>query len=347
MNMDFSGVLGGPVSTDEAPKPEPTPPVTVAPVAAEVSPPAERVVSIAPAPKPENLTSSEFIATEIRGGFTGGLVQWRLRDVQIPVAELRARVAQYGFCVKDLPKEPSAAASLTWAVKSLAGTNQHVRQVKGSPWTQVTRIESTDYHNSKRNNYVFDYKARIDPNPITGKGQIVVEPAGHAITEQLREKYEWRRKHHVGEDFSNFLPGFVRQHLNGVGAPASKGGQYFIPAEELRLFEGYCDMLSTSGVRFFSIPATKDQGDLIELLTESITHEATMAIETIEAELVSNESKALGKNALETRFGTAMDLVGKVESYERLLGSQMPLLKETIARMGLKINDAKMAAIKG
>lgn len=291
--------------------------------------------------------NSPFIATEVVGGWTGILVNWKLSDLVIGVGDLARRVREAGLPVVNFPKECGPSKALTWAIKDVAKvTDNHIKAIKGTPWTQVTSVNTEVGYDGKRNKYDFDFKAKVvvSTSGVIGSNErVVIEPEDHIMSQKLKERYLWRRQNIIGADVSSSLTGQVIPSLNGIGAPAWDGGRYFIPASRKAEWDEHLAVLDDIGGKFYGIPATKNEGNLVELLTDSVMHEAAQAINELEADL--DPAKALGESALKHRIDNINGMLAKVSSYEEMLGVKLTGVKRRIGQIGAKVTEAQMVLL--
>ena len=307
---------------------------------------ADNPVATTPVLQAQDAVTSPFIATEVVGGWTGLLVEWKLSDLQISNDELKARVKASGLPAGNFPKECAPAKALTYAIKDVAKVaDNHIKQVSGTRWTQVTKVNTEDDGVGKQNKYVFDFKAKVEVNSLGVVGAssetVVIEPADHILSKVLKERYLWRRKNIVGSDVSSAMTGHVVPALNGIGVPAWQGGRYFIPAAHKDEWDRYLQVFDGFGGKFYGIPATKDEGDLCELISDSLRHKATLQVNSLE--------KTLGDEAGEAALKTSIDKgaadLKLYENYEKMLGIKLIEQKRVTAEALIKLGEARMVLL--
>jgi hypothetical protein len=131
----------------------------------------------------------------------------------------------------------------------------------------------------------------------------------------------------------------------GLGAVSLResGGVYFIPRAGVERWNKIAGAVEAGGAgTVFRIPAMRT-AEAVAAITDAITAEAAGLSQAMEDELMATGDDALGKRALNTRAGTAIELLAKLSTYEDLLGRQLDI-RNRVEQLSANITAAVITA---
>lgn len=287
--------------------------------------------------------SSGFVVTD-SGETAGAISYWRLSG-PVSLEALTAAWEAQGLPVTLLPEQPEPEVALRRAVGELQGKRRLVRPLeRRGAW--VIKDETVVAGDTV---YTLVARVRVLPANTIGGSRFTVEQgdvdaiAFAAVEAQIRDNYRQARVQLAPEDIGSWLVKLVKAQK--ATSLRESGGVYFIPRPSMDFWRKATNAVEiASGHRVFKIPALKNT-EAVEAILDSLTEEARREAEAMETELLATGDDALGKRALTTRSRTCEELLGKVASYESLLGVQMDTIRMRIE--ALKSNVAAAALLAG
>lgn len=256
----------------------------------------------------------------------GAVIWWRLGG-DTNLAALTASLATAGDPAKP-PKAPSPAAALRRAVSEQAHKHLLARQVDGG-WALVSEQVQGDALS-----YKTEAIAKLDAN-----GECEVTAAALLRTDVIRD-FQTYLGTLISYDVSSWLIR-VAESLNAVSL-RDTGGIYFLPAPAVAAWRKVAGALKavTPGASLFEVPALKSD-EAVAAILDAVAREAEAEADKIAAEVAADET---GARALATRKARLDAVLGKLTSYEDLLGANLETIKKRVHDVEASVSLAILAA---
>ncbi len=283
-------------------------------------------------------TNNELTVTPESVATAGAISYWRLSG-PVSLEQLAAAWGRMNLDGTLLPKPPADEVALGRAVREQACKRRLVRPLaRRGAWAIVDETVSQDG--------TLDYAVMLS---VTWHQHMVQfgRPAVYTrqaddIETAIRTDFERHRGELAPEDISAWL--IKLADSNNAVTLRDTGGIYFVPRTSMPFWRSVVDALeSVSAHRVFKIPAMKNS-EAIDAITEAVTAEATRLYDTMMAELERTGDERLGTRALATRASECQAMLGKVQSYEQLLGVLMPRIVGHIEELSASVAAAALLA---
>ena len=259
---------------------------------------------------------------------------WRLAgptqlDVLLPA------LTSGGVDEKDLPKAPSLVCALGRAVEEQDSDRLIVRGLEGrGNWALldvgVNHVTMTAQQGLRV--YCEDAALRFYPDTdVSSEKQNLI----NAIAEATR-KHQGRLDY---RDVSRWASDYVVERLGAV-ALRDTGGIYFVPRDSVGTWRRVTGAVEAAcRHRWFEIPVARADKAIAGVLA-ALERDAVVAASAMEEEL---DAQLLGKRGLVGRRERCAAILGKVETYEGLLGVALDKLRGRLSTLQASFAAAALA----
>lgn len=281
----------------------------------------------------KNLADLIITPDMIESGQAGTVSYWKLSgSVELP--KLAEAWKAQGLNAAMLPSAPSAETALRRAVGEQGSKRRLIRPLKRrGAWAIVAEATVGDRS--------LDYA--VEARVFWSNGKVEIEGGNYDLGVAIREGFERHKDTLSPEDVS----GWLVKRIEALMAVSLRdtGGVYFVPRESVATWRAICTAVESAAThKVFRIPAMKNSEAAAAIL-DAITAEAEAAATAIETELekgADDEDAALGGRALATRDEHCRSMIGKIGSYERILGVRLDALRERFGRLQADITAATL-----
>ena len=108
------------------------------------------------------------------------------------------------------------------------------------------------------------------------------------------------------------------------------GGIYFVPPASTKFWKTIVDVITNhTGHTVYTMPVMRSD-DAVKAVLDAVLNEASATADKVSDEINSGD---LGKRALRGRTKTCDDMLGKLETYEELLGGALKGITDRISNL--------------
>lgn len=267
-----------------------------------------------------------FALMDANADVCGAIVFWRIEG-GVPVAAVRAALANAGIPEKALPEPPSNEVVLSRAVKhacgSVAGRRPVSRLLRDGSWSIASAIDTVvptaagEQDDGTRFSRRLEFRgvARVR---LSAGGRFIGkadDEAGTAFLDVCRALVEDAGDRLDATD----VPAWLVRLMTAADATSLRpqGGIYFVPRHAMPIFRAVVDAVHAhTATRITAIPAVRGD-DASGAILEGLRHEAEAAF----AALLEATSEK-GERAQANRQSDIDALVRKIERFESSIGSR-------------------------
>jgi hypothetical protein len=263
-------------------------------------------------------------------GNAGAVVMWSMRG-DTSIDELAAAWTEQGLDAGWLPQPPTPVTALRRAIGELKGPTRIVRPTQAGWALFDEKAAGTEDELA----FTTALKAKVDK-----VGRLTVTGGTEDERAQMHAAFAKYADHLGTQDVSAWLAAMVWRASAVSLRPT--GGVYFVPAFAMPLWERIVRAVKTSSSHnVYAIPALRNE-DIVAAVTEGLEKEATEAVEAIEAELAAKTD--MKRAPLERRIKTTETIEAKLSSYEKLLGTQLDMMRAKVEAVRAEITKAILTA---
>jgi hypothetical protein len=269
----------------------------------------------------------------------GAVTYWRLSG-PVSYARLAAAWKAAGLPEKELPRTPSAETILRRAVGELQERRRRIEPLaRRGAWAVVDVAcdrETDDL------DFTVAAKVYYRSKTETAPAGLDIDTNDEKLAQQIRESFDEQQDALQPTDISAWLIKRV-EGLQAVSLRDS-GGVYFVPRQTVATWRAICTVVeSVTSHAVFKIPALPNS-EAAKAILDAIVTEVGSVIGDIDAELDLPTAERIGRRALAGRSTACADMLGKVGTYEQLLGRPIDDLREKIIELQVRITAAALVA---
>ena len=260
----------------------------------------------------------------------GAIIWWRLAG-EINADDLAFAWESAGLDEKLLPGVVTPGVALRRAVMRQKMRSRWVHPLKGGGWALTDATENAD----EEVDYNLSLRARVDQI-----GGLVMKPADHLLVPRVRADYNHFLGTLIGGDISQWMTRLMYT-LHAVSL-RDTGGVYFVQRGDaiIRWRKMVVAIRAISNHAVFEVPALKSD-EAVTAILDAVAREAETALESMRGEMGDRDLK---EKALDNRIDKCEELLGKLGSYESLLGVGLEGVQSKVNEMKANLSAAMLVA---
>lgn len=275
------------------------------------------------------MSNTNLVATDDFAG-AGAVVYWRISG-SVDFQVLHDAWTRAGFSEDELPPQSSAETALRRAVNKQREARLLARPLdERGAWALVSEeAGSSDLHHR--------VELSVKVNKI---GRLTFSDPNHPAVAEIEAAYRRNLNDLSASDVSAWLVRLMHKRSDAVSLREA-GGFYYIPPQSVAWYQQVREVLAaTSSHKLYRIPAVQVD-DVVDAVLDGVIEEATKEADLLDKALTEME---LGPRGLANRSERALEVMRKVERYERLLGVKASAMTARLNDLASGLAAASMAA---
>ena len=275
-------------------------------------------------------TNNSFIAVNNAAPETAGAIVWWRLEGTADHTRLCDALLAIGIVEDDLPKLPTPAACLRRAVdafevKYRTFARKHPKEDKWVLWDEYVNTMGDVLHGQIAAAHLDAEGLRISSNTLEQE-------------EFLRASFASERTLIHAVDISGWLVRRMTQFTAVALRPS--GGIYFLPQPSVYGYHRISQALAqVTAHKLYEVPALRSE-EAVQAILDALRIEAQDELTAITTAM---QAGTLGKRAIENRQEACNALLGKVRTYEALLGVALAEIPAAIQQLEASLTLAALA----